>query len=250
MPNPHAHFALAEEIARRLQHPILEAHLGSFHLGSVSPDIRVMTRGPREDTHFSQLSDTDPWAGVLGMFKAHPQLRDARALSGATQAFICGFVSHLIADQAWILRIYRPYFGNPNLFADRDYANILDRALQLELDRQARDATHAFVAVQAHLVRADDGVEIGFISPETLQAWRNRVAEMAAREFTWDRLRFMLRRAVPDQNAAAQESVERFLADVPAGVEAISLQVPKGEVEAFREAAIQETVRFSQEYLS
>ena len=249
MPNLHTHFGLADEIARRLKHPTIDAHLGSFHLGSVSPDIRIMTRGDREETHFSQLSDTELWVGVHGMFAAHPHLKDAGRLSEATRAFICGFVSHLIADQAWILWLYRPYFGNPQVFADQDEGNIMDRALQLELDWRAQESTQGFATVRPHLEGADYGVDIGFISAETLGQWRSRVVELAAREFTWDRLRFMLRRAVPDENEAAQAVVERFLAHVPSGLESIYRCVPQGELETFWENTIQEVVRFSREYL-
>ena len=250
MPNLHAHIALAQEAARRLCHPTIEAHLGSFLLGCTTPDIRVMTRGSREETHFSLISSEGLRDGIEGMFAAHPHLRNANGLTEPTQAFLCGYVSHLLADQMWIITMYRPYFGNQEVFKDRVQGNIMDRALQLELDRQGHETNEGFTEARTRLETAADGVEIGFISTETLHDWQNRVAGMIEREFSWERLRFMMRRAVSDPtDEAALELVERFLAHVPTGLEGLYKQVPQAELAAYKESVIKETMKFSREYL-
>ncbi|MDO8750418.1 MAG: hypothetical protein Q7K03_04670, partial [Dehalococcoidia bacterium] len=57
MPNPIAHLDIALELAAQLPASVIEANLGSFLLGSCSPDIRVITSGQRDDTHFAPLSN-------------------------------------------------------------------------------------------------------------------------------------------------------------------------------------------------
>ena len=111
MPNPPTHIDLALESMRRLEHPALEKYPGSFLLGSTAPDIRIITRDRREETHFVPLSNDVVGAGAENMLRCYPRLSMTSGLSGPTIAFIAGFISHLISDEVWIIHMYRPYFG-------------------------------------------------------------------------------------------------------------------------------------------
>ena len=122
-----------------MAHPTIDSHLGSFLLGSTSPDIRILTKGKRDDTHFATLQVQSIGMGVAGLFHSYPAIADSSKVSGPTRAFLSGYLVHLLADEAWILDIYRPYFDDPLLFPDRVHANISDRALQLDMDRAARE---------------------------------------------------------------------------------------------------------------
>ena len=66
MPNLATHIDLARRTAERLDHPVLEANLGCFLLGSTSPDIRVITRCGRETYHFATLDFESVGAGMDG----------------------------------------------------------------------------------------------------------------------------------------------------------------------------------------
>ena len=119
LPNLPAHIDLANRAASRLGHPTLDGNLGYFLHGSTSPDIRVITRGRREEYHFAPLDFQDVGTGVKGMFDSHPQLGSSADHDGPTQAFVAGYITHLIADETWIVSMYRPFFGNPMVFEDR-----------------------------------------------------------------------------------------------------------------------------------
>ncbi|MFQ5860967.1 MAG: zinc dependent phospholipase C family protein, partial [Dehalococcoidia bacterium] len=138
MPNLLAHIHIGLQAVERLSFPFLERNLGSLLLGCTSPDIRIITKGKRDETHFAPLNIQRVGEGVENLLRRYPRLRDARSLSEPTRAFLAGYISHLVADEVWVLEIYRPYFANPDPFSNRAQANLWDRALQLELDRQAR----------------------------------------------------------------------------------------------------------------
>ena len=144
MPNLSAHLGMAKEAASRLEHPVIDRNLGAFLLGSVTPDIRIITKGKRDDTHFVDLDFHHMGDGLDGMFREHPRLADAGGLSEATAAFVVGYASHLLSDELWILGLYRPYFGNREVYEDAHEGDLMDRALQLELDRREQLASAAW----------------------------------------------------------------------------------------------------------
>ena len=247
MPNPTAHLGLALEALDRLGLPVLEQNLGSYLLGSASPDMRIVTRQTRDQTHFASLDSTTVDVGVLEMLRQYPRLAKAGELSGATQAFLAGYVTHLVADQVWIMDIYRPYFGNRQVFADPIEGNVLDRALQLDLDRHDG---HLWKKALPLLDGVEERIEVEFIPPAALKEWREWLQGYGGREFTWERLHFLaLRRQGPDADALAKTVADRFLASVPEGLAGIYQRVPPEKVARFRQRAIAEFTRLIQEHL-
>ena len=56
MPNLPMHIYLADQVAEQLDRGYVFDHMGAYYLGSTAPDIRAMTRWPREQTHFAPFS--------------------------------------------------------------------------------------------------------------------------------------------------------------------------------------------------
>jgi hypothetical protein len=253
MPNLSAHLGIAKDAASRLKHPTVDRHLGAFLLGSVSPDIRIITRGKRDDTHFVHLDFQREGEGLEGLFQLHPHLAKATALTESTRAFIVGYASHLFADELWILEMYRPFFGNRDVFQDHLRGDLMDRALQLELDRREQLALGGLETLHPLLVKAEEDVEVGFISSSTMCEWRQWVEGALDWSFTWDRLRAMARRvgsrSIDPSEDQLKEMVEEFLESVPHGLERIYQAIPRERVEAFRERSIQDLLKFARDYL-
>lgn len=247
MPNLPAHIGLAHQVARRLSHPTLDANIGAFLLGSTAPDVRAMTRGTREDYHFASLDFAAVGAGVRGLLEAHPHLRPSSDGHGPTRAFVAGYITHLVLDEVWIVDMYRPYFGNRRVFPDRDLGNVLDRALQLELDRRSREAV---TAVLPDLRQAEIEVRVGFIPTAVIRSWREFVLERTEPEFTWERLRFMARRiAAGDEEHRAHGLADEFIKEMPNSLERLHRYVGRDEPADFRRRAIESLVVAVGEYV-
>ncbi len=255
MPNLSAHLGMAKDAASRLGHPTIDRYLGAFLLGSVSPDIRIITKGKRDDTHFVDLEFQREGDGLEGMFQLHPHLARGADLTEATKAFIVGYASHLLSDEIWILDLYRPYFGNRDVYHDPIQGDLMDRALQLELDRREQLALGGLETLRPFMVNAEDNVDVGFISSATMCEWRQWIEGALDWSFTWDRLRFMARRVIArgydDRSGEqAREIVEGFLESVPSGLDSIYRTVPRDLFEDFRERSINDLLEFAQGYLA
>ncbi|MBI4311631.1 MAG: zinc dependent phospholipase C family protein [Chloroflexi bacterium] len=249
MPNLTAHIDIALDCAEALCHPAIQRNMGAFLLGSCSPDIRIVTRGPRDNTHFAPISNDTLGAGMAAMFSAYPNLARVRGLSEQTAAFIAGYVSHLLADEAWIIKVYRPHFGNRAVFEDEMFANVVDRAMQLDLDRAAAEKRHAFRHITPLLAQADLGVAVDFLDEALLAEFRGRVSEATQRPFAWDRLLFAARRQYPQQNESAQAMAQRFLDAMPDSLEQAYERVPRRAIQSFRDAILHEWAMRMRAYL-
>ena len=247
MPNLPAHIDLAHKAAQHLSHPTLEENLGHFLLGSTSPDIRVITRRHREEYHFAALDFDNVGAGVDGMFGSHPDLLSVRDYEGATQAFVAGYMTHLVVDETWITDMYRTYFGNPDVFEDDVTGNVMDRALQLELDRQAWET---FEATRSSLEAASGRVNVAFIPSDTLDEWRRWILGALDHGFSWDRLRFMARRiAAGDDDHPAHRVADHFIQSMPQSLDRLCDSLPGKDLADLKERIVKELVRVVGDYL-
>jgi hypothetical protein len=234
--------------ADQLRHPELQEHVGSFLIGSTAPDIRVITRQTRERYHFADLDFDDIGAGVKGMFAEHPRLWELGERQGATRAFVAGYITHLMVDEAYIVGVYRAFFADSGLIQDSMRANLLDRALQLDMDRQVWERAGEGLATAKF---DPEEVDIGFLDVETLGQWRDWVLEVVDRGFTWDRLRFMARRiAAGDDVSAAERFVDEFIEGMPGSLDQVYALVPRTTIDEFRADAVGRLVVAVGEYLS
>ena len=250
MPNPMFHIDLALESRASLSHPAIENNLGSYLLGSCAPDIRIITHGDRGDTHFVPLDNQVLGEGTRNLFKTYPVLADAGKLSERTQAFLAGYISHLMADEAWIIRMYRPYFTSRGPFKDQVEANVMDRAVQLSLDREALDRNNGMRDVTVLLGDANVGVELSFLPADTLAEWRDWVEAATLREFSWERLRGLsTRRQEPEDQERAEQFADRFLDSMPDSLDRLRDRVPAEALRSYKDTAIQEWASVVGDYL-
>ena len=249
MPNLPMHIYLADQAARQLDWGSIYDHVGSFFLGSTAPDIRAMTKWPRERTHFAPLSVDQIGTGARTMLQLHPELASNSGLSLETQAFVLGYISHLVADEVWITSVFRPYFdGHAMITATEMEAHIWDRALQLDLDRKALPEIHTLQAAEA-MSCAGQGVEVGFLESEVLREWRDWVRRFMGWEFSWDRLKRALNRIYRD-NDGVQQAVDQFLREMPYSLERVYQLIPEAEINAYHQRALEETLAQVREYLN
>ena len=250
MPNLPMHLYLAHQVAEQLDWGYLHDHLGSCWLGSSAPDVRAMTRWPRERTHFAPLSVARVGDGTRVMFQRHPELGDGAKLSPATRAFLLGYVSHLTADEVWITTVFRPLFDNDRrITATEAEAHIWDRALQLDMDRQARQAMPGFPEATAALACAEQGVSVAFFEAQVLQEWREWVHRFLGWEFSWERLKRALNRMYRD-DAGVQELVDQFLADMPHSLDQVYARIPGEKLAAYQQQTLAETLALARELLA
>ncbi len=247
LPNPPVHINLARRAADLLRHDTIDANMGYYLLGSTSPDIRVITRKDRACYHFARLDFEEVGTGINGLFHHHPELLDAEAQSGATQAFMAGYLTHLMADETWITNMFRPFFGNQAVFEDGVVGLVMDRAMQLELDRRCWEEISPLGGLLDVTV---EQVQVDFIPPETLADWVQWVTGNLNRGFSWERLRFMARRiARGEENHPAHELADVFVNDASDGLERIYEYIPRGSEEEYHEAALASLTNAIEDYL-
>lgn len=238
--------AIAVQVAGALNHPLLNRYRGAYVLGSTTPDIRVITLLPREFTHFSKLDTVGITTGVEVMLEKHPEL-DPEKVTPQTAAFIAGYSTHLIADQSWITNVYRPFFGNEKVYEDNAVANVLDRALQLELDRQNWAIAQETLPA---LHGAEQDITVPFIDQYALEAWREWVQRYLYREFTWTRLRMLAGRRQHETHLdRAHEAAEEFLLNSEKGLEHIRQKVTIANMEDYREQTMTHCIAVIKGYL-
>ena len=248
MPNLPVHIQLAVQAAAQVGARDLHSNLGYFCLGSTSPDIRAITRRTRAEYHFVELDFKTIGEGVNGMFSAYPDLMDAAEHDGATRAFVAGYIAHLLTDETYIIRMFRPYFGEGGVFDDPTLAKVFDRALQLDLDRQVWEDAQLAVA-DADMTPSK--VSVRFLPQSDLTAWTEWVYRVVEGEFSWERLRFMARRiAAGDESSPAYEHAERFLDSVPDSLKSLYDLVPKSRIDEFKSEVTDTVATGLREYLS
>lgn len=247
MPNPPVHISLARRAADILRHDTIDANMGYYLLGSTSPDIRVITRVDRSVYHFAQLDFEEIGTGINCMFHSHPALGDAKAHSDATQAFMAGYMTHLLADETWIANMFRPYFGNGDVFEDKTLGLVMDRAMQLELDRRCWGEV---TPMRGLLDIAVDRVHVDFIPGEALADWVQWVTGNLDRGFSWDRLRFMARRiASGEETHPANTLADAFLNDASDGLERMYEYIPRGSEEEYQHTVVSSLTKAIADYL-
>lgn len=244
------HLVVAKEAADRSYRRVLRRNLGGYLVGATLPDVHLMSGASREETHFFDLKKAAPESGVRRLFQAHPGLAKGVGLGQATRALVAGYLSHLVVDELWILDIYRPFFGPASPLAGDPLANVLDRALQYELDRRER-VDQANMSQICLIIQGWDGqAAIGFISAEALERWQGFVCSMAGRPLSWQRFRSIAPRYLNPGHTVGPEELERFLSSVPEVVEGLIQRITPQRLGAFKDEAISRSMVTAEEYLN
>lgn len=244
------HMSIADEAAERLGVPEVLRCRGAVLLGCTAPDRRVITRQPRQETHFFRLTEDGIGAGFDGLREAHPALAHGEGLDWASRAFLIGYLSHLAADEAWIVHVYRPFFGEDARLGADPARNILDRALQYDQERVIL-ADHGRMDDWRSALRDElPALPEAFIPADTLRSWREFVSNVVTmRDGGWHEFsRFIVRfRSDP---GLTETQVEGFLTNPESMFVRVFDKVPRDILASHRERSIDATIRMAREFLS
>ena len=246
MPSIASHLAGARILGDRVAHRDIENDRGSFYLGSTAPDVRIITRRDREDTHFYTLRDLDHQDSIARMFAAHPRLEAGPELDAPTRAFMAGYLTHLVMDQHYIECIYREHFGPSGTLADDARRNLLDRVLQYEMDRREREEDRV-AEIREALACCTMEAEVELIERDTLLRWREVVMDIASHPPTWERFIFMAGRHT--EGLGSERELEQFYRDLPDILSETLDHVTEVRVREFMDETIDRATERVRDYL-
>lgn len=250
MPPLGMHLTLAREIACEIGHRAVSAESGAYYLGASAPDIRAITRWDRAQTHFFDLECFEEQSGVAGLFREHPELTNAACLDARTVAFLCGYLSHLEMDEAWIVDVYRPCFGERSSLGGDLLANLLDRVLQHELHTRDLEDSAAIQEIHDQLLAAAVESIVGFIDDESLLRWREVACDLLVRPRDWERFATFVGRHLRQFGVESESDIEHFMRNVPDLVDQAYREVTPERLEAFQERSRRRTLEVVRAYLS
>lgn len=250
MPPIGMHLTLARQVAREVGQRAVDEEHGAYYLGASAPDIRALTRWDRARTHFFDLSCFDEQSSVAGLFREHPELADPGCLARPTVAFLCGYLSHLEMDEAWIVDIYRPCFGERSPLGGDLLANLLDRVLQHELHRRDLEDAAGIGAIRDRLLATAVDSIVGFIDDADLTQWREIACDILVRPRDWERFTSFVGRHLRRFGDQAEEEIQRFMRNVPELIDQAYREVTPERLQAFRERAHERSLAVVREYLS
>ena len=187
MPNPTSHMYLVHDLLNDES----EQYKSYLLLGSVSPDIRVITKIPRIEYHYFDLINGEKGDGVKN-FIANNKYVTLQSNNNETRYFIKGYVSHLIADENWTINVFRKIFMNKDLFPDFHQALFLDRALQIYLDTMLYSDSVNIYSYLNKIILDKINLPIN-INLKDLERWINFIVDLNDnfKNNPWNRLEFM-----------------------------------------------------------
>lgn len=215
MPGLGLHMIVARDLANELASPLLDADRGAYYLGATTPDIRVLTRWDRERTHFFSLDDFREQSGVHRLFEQQPGLRDVRELDSPTAAFMAGYISHLVMDEDYICSIYRPLFGERSALSGDMMADVMDKALQWDIERPGREDPVTVDEIRRALAESAVEVSVDFVARDTLLQWRDVTLDVISAPPSVDRLVRFLQRRMPHFQLEDEATAASFAEGVP-----------------------------------
>ena len=246
MPNPATHIQMAYRAAQKVDAPILVENMECYLVGSTAPDVRVITGQERELYHFASLDFEAAGAGVAGMFGRYPELRTTS--HRPTRSFVAGYITHLVLDETWITKMYRPFFGAGGIFETEQDGAVMDRVMQMHLDCIAM---REIDGLRTRLAGFDGSVHMPFIDRGVLVDWREWVTNFLEQGFSWDRLRFMARRiSRGDESHAAHRIADEFIRGMPDTLDELHRLIPESTLREFERAAIDEMAARVAEHLA
>ena len=235
MPNPSTHLLLLnDQYSNSLQNDS-KGNFGYALLGSVSPDLRVITKSDREDYHYFDLNLGVKGDGISGFIKNAIDFNRLIKKNINTNNFIKGYFSHLIADENWTIDVFREIFMNKNIFPDFDEALFLDRALQIYLDIQINkhniDLYKYLNQVDINLIFFPEN-----INKKIINEWIQFLSDLNSKYSLnpWNRLNFMAQRLSKSHNSDKIINLcDDFMADITNGVNKLLDRLPELTLENY-----------------
>ena len=246
-------------------------HRGAFFAGAIAPDVDKLLGWPRATTHW-WVPGTD-LSGALRLCAAKPRLVHQPPRSDA-QAFVAGYLCHLVTDEQWTLRIYRNFFGKHTQFqggpdgADHQLAlqGLLDTeivrsgavtsaVLELTLQREVDVLARNVLGMAARDAQAVDRFVRSVVRRATETDPVTRLQMMAdARDAERSpNANVSLHRSdgMPHPRTTdSRESLAAFVSRLPTLNGAVSRLILPEAIEAFRESATRASVQIVREYLA
>lgn len=250
MPPLALHIALARDVTRTLKDDRLRRETGTYLLGSTTPDIRVLLRCDRSITHFFDIHNLGEQSSVENLFAANPHLRDVGKLNDPTIAFLSGYLTHLVMDEEWINRIYRPFFGADSALGGDEQANVMDRVLQYELDRRCRLDPEVVEEIRRDIAKAVTDVAVGFLEQETLERWRAVTLDIVSQPPDWERFRFVASRHLRGAGLESPEALDEFMQRIPDILQRTINHVSAERLGEFMEVSTRRATAIVREYLN
>ncbi len=254
MPMLAVHLSIIQDIVDELDSDELREHIGAALLGSTAPDRRVLTRESREVTHFFHLTEGGTGDGFRGMKKALPDLVSRSPEDDwALTAFLVGYASHLAADEAWIVNVYRPFFENDEYLGAEPLKNILDRAMQYEPEVDVRGDREQLMNWQKQIIASNgiiDAVPDPFIAKSVLRDWSDFVAgRVLTLPGTWAEFPRFISRYLDDPDLDGVE-VEQLMADPEGMLDRVYDRVPRDIIRQHRAITMEQSLKHAEEILA
>lgn len=250
MPTPVEHLRIAEQILASPSLPEAirsrldqdEAVRGAYFFGHIAPDVQVISRQPRETTHFFTVPLTDQRAGYKKILMTYPWLSRPSNLPAAQSAFLTGYLSHLLLDEYWVREVFQPVFGSQQMWGDWRERLLLHNVLRTWLDR--RDLPQLQDGIGDRLRYAEPKDWLPFAADADLRRWRDLVADQLAPGAEVKTVEIFADRARIPHN-------EFLVLLEPGAMKArVFSRIPLAKIECFRERAFTHTHRLTLRYLN
>ncbi|MDY6916447.1 MAG: hypothetical protein SVP26_00625 [Chloroflexota bacterium] len=249
MPPLCLHVSIAREAAQLLGSPTLDQNFGGYAFGATLPDIHIIAKLSRTETHFFDLECEESASGTQAIFESHPCLARAKELDGTTRALVAGYLSHLITDEIWILDIYRPFFGRSSPLGENAMAQMYDKLVQYELDRREREARAEMESIRESILACQLGEDIALIGRGALLRWQDFVSSAVLREPNLNLFPYFARMFLLPRMELDPDELENFLESIDANLEWVIQYITPARLVAFRREAVSRSVALAREYL-
>lgn len=230
MPNPTSHLYLVYDLLDQQ----FEQYKSYLLLGSITPDIRVITKIPRIEYHYFDLINGEKGDGIKN-FIAKNQNVTSQSNNNETKYFIKGYLSHLIADENWTINIFRKIFMNEELFPDFHKALFLDRALQIYLDiKLSSESVKIYSNLNKNIL---DKIKLPHnVNILDLEKWINFIVDLdnSFKNNPWTRLEFMairLSKTYKSQNIL--DFHNDFIQNVNKNINELLQRIPKNTLDFY-----------------
>ena len=197
MPTASAHLAAALDL---LEDPALAARgrlasgeaRGAFLMGTISPDVRVISGQAREATHFYDIPLSRDRPANRVFLDTYPTLAQADALPFNQAAFVAGYMTHLVMDEAWLEVVVMPHIFIDGANWTVEHPNFRLYSLLMTYLAEQGDA-HIPPGVVDDLRAAQPQAWLPFASDDDLVTWRERVIKYALQDGGWQTARMFAR---------------------------------------------------------
>ena len=250
MPNLPTHIYFALTALDSIKVDFLDEQIEAYMLGSTSPDIRAITKKNRSVYHFVDLDFEFVGEGIYNLKSQYPKWKNVSDCSDETKAFMMGYVSHLVLDETYITKVFRPYFMNNDIFPIIAERLIWDRAFQLFLDIKY---WNDHVKANSNLLKDYSiNIDVDFMINEPVAEWKDLMLKLVSNSvFNWDRLISMSKRIARRDNINESDLAkvtEGFLVNPKEGINNIMEKLPDNLVSDFEKNSNENIISFVNEF--